>query len=119
MAAMKTVIGISLGAKSQDFDFRTRFLGADLRVRRLGTDGNVAQAGRLLRQWDAKADAIGLVGALASTRLFQSLLFGVGERDPFTFATVIALLAAVAVAACVVPALRAADVDPIVALRQE
>lgn len=57
---MKTVIGISLGAKSQDFDFHTRFLGQELHVQRRGTDGSTAQAAKLLRQWDKKADAIGL-----------------------------------------------------------
>ena len=57
---MKNVIGISLGAKSQDFDFRTRFLGVDLHVQRLGTDGSSAQAAKLVRQWDKRADAIGL-----------------------------------------------------------
>jgi len=60
VARMKTVIGISLGAKSQDFDFHTLFLGQPLHVRRLGTDGSTAQAAKLLRQWDMKADAIGL-----------------------------------------------------------
>ena len=58
---MKTVIGISLGARSQDFDFSTRFLGVDLRVRRIGTGGGTAQAAKLVRQWDKKADAIGLM----------------------------------------------------------
>jgi putative ABC transport system permease protein len=62
---------------------------------------------------------IGLLGALFSARLFQSLLFGVGERDPLTFAGVIALLGSVATLACIIPALRAAGVDPIVALRDE
>ncbi len=57
---MKKVIGISLGARRQDFEFRTRFLGQDLQVRRIGTGGSTAQAAKLLRQWDAKADAIGL-----------------------------------------------------------
>ena len=57
---MKNVIGISLGAKSQDFEFRTRFLGQDLHVRRLGTDGSAAKAAKLVKQWDGKADAIGL-----------------------------------------------------------
>ena len=63
--------------------------------------------------------AIGLVGALFSARLLKSLLFGIGARDPFTFAGVVFLLGTVAVLACLVPALRAADVDPIVALRDE
>ena len=57
---MKHVIGISLGASRQDFDFQTRFLGVDLRVRRFGTDGSRARAESLLRQWDRRAAAIGL-----------------------------------------------------------
>jgi hypothetical protein len=63
---MKNVIGISLGASSLDFDFNTTLSGTDLHVRRLGTDGNVAEAEKLLRQWDRRdqrnkgADAIGL-----------------------------------------------------------
>ena len=63
--------------------------------------------------------SIGLVGALVSARLFQSLLFGIGARDPLTFTGVILLLGTVAVLACLIPALRAAGVDPIVALRDE
>ena len=66
---MKNVIGISLGAKSQDFDFRTRFLGVDLHVQRLGTDGSSAQAAKLVRQWDTRADAIGLGLAKDSGRV--------------------------------------------------
>ena len=57
---MKEVIGISLGARQQDFELRTRLLGRTLRVRRLGTDGDAAEAGRLLRHWDTRAAAIGL-----------------------------------------------------------
>jgi len=62
---------------------------------------------------------IGLVGAFLSARLFQSLLFGIGPRDPFTFVLVVMVLGTVAVAACLIPALRAAGVDPITALRDE
>jgi len=57
---MKTVISISLGASSQDFDFSTLFLGRRLTVRRLGTDGSTAKALKLLKLWETKADAIGL-----------------------------------------------------------
>jgi len=62
---------------------------------------------------------LGLVGALLSVRLFQSMLFGIGARDPFTFGGVILLLGSVAVMACLIPAWRAASVNPIVALREE
>ncbi|MBL0087992.1 MAG: dehydrogenase [Ideonella sp.] len=57
---MKSVISISLGASSQDFEFGTTFLGQKMHVRRLGTDGSTAKAIKLLKQWDQQADAIGL-----------------------------------------------------------
>ena len=59
-AAMKTVVSISLGPSSQDFEFTANFLGEKLHVRRLGTDGSTARAAKLLKQWDGQADAIGL-----------------------------------------------------------
>jgi predicted permease len=63
--------------------------------------------------------AVGLAGALALSRVMNTLLFGVSTTDALTFATVPALLAAVAFAATVIPAWRATRVDPMVALREE
>jgi predicted permease len=61
----------------------------------------------------------GVVAALALTQLMATLLFNVSPADPLTFAGVAILLAMVALAACYVPARRAARVNPIIALRCE
>jgi predicted permease len=61
----------------------------------------------------------GVAAAAALTRLLSSLLFGVAPLDPVTFVAAPATLAAVAIAACIVPALVAVRADPAVALRQE
>ena len=63
--------------------------------------------------------AIGLVGALLLGRFLQSLLYGVGSADPLTLLAVAALLATVAIAACLLPAMRAVGIDPMTALRAD
>jgi putative ABC transport system permease protein len=82
--------------------------------------GDVA---RLVLGHGAKLAAIGgITGAAASvllTQLLSSLLFGVSTTDPITFMGVALVLALITLAACYIPARRATQVDPIIALRYE
>jgi ABC-type antimicrobial peptide transport system permease subunit len=63
--------------------------------------------------------ALGIIAALAMTRLLTTLLYGVSVTNPVIFLSVVLILVAVSLAACFVPARRAMRVDPIVALRYE
>jgi putative ABC transport system permease protein len=62
---------------------------------------------------------MGILGALALTRLMRAILFGVTATDPLTFALAVFVILAVAAAAVWIPACRAMRVDPMVALRYE
>jgi putative ABC transport system permease protein len=62
--------------------------------------------------------AMGVLGAVFLTRILETLLYGVGTRDPLTFVVVPGILAAVALIASLNPARRAAAVDPVITLRQ-
>jgi len=97
---------------------RTRELGIRLA---LG-----AQAGAVLRliMWQGLkltliGVALGLTAAFALTRWMESLLFGVRPADPQTFGVIALVLLLVAICACWIPARRATQVDPLVALRSE
>jgi putative ABC transport system permease protein len=63
--------------------------------------------------------AIGLLGAFELIHAVKSFLYGVTPNDPATFAGVASVLAAAALAACYVPARRAARIDPLRALRTD
>jgi putative ABC transport system permease protein len=63
--------------------------------------------------------SVGLIGALALTRVLKTFLYGISPSDPLTFAAVAMLLTLVALAASFFPARRATRVDPIIALRYE
>jgi predicted permease len=62
---------------------------------------------------------LGVAGSFSLNQLLKTLLFGVGDRDPITLLAVFAVLALVAAAACLIPARRAAQVSPVIALRSE
>lgn len=78
--------------------------------------------GMVVRQGLALAVAgmlVGGAGAMVLTQFLQRMLFGVGARDPLTFAAVVAVLLTVALGACLHPAIRATRVSPLEALRAE
>jgi predicted permease len=62
---------------------------------------------------------IGVTGSLALSRVLRGMLYGIAPNDPLVFAAVLAVLGAVAVVACVLPARRATRVDPVAALTYE
>jgi putative ABC transport system permease protein len=62
---------------------------------------------------------LGLAGAMALGQVISGFLIGTTALDPVTFATVMALIAAVTLIACLIPATRAMRLDPVAALRRE
>ena len=117
LAALLAAIGL-YGVVAYSVAQRTREIGI-----RVALGARTADVLRLIVRQGMRlvlvGGLIGLVGALAISRILRSLLFGIGPADPFTFALSSALLAGVALLACWLPACRAARVDPVVALRCE
>jgi putative ABC transport system permease protein len=97
---------------------RTREIGVRMALGARASDvlGMVLRSGGTLT---VVGVALGTVVALAASRVLAGFLFGVTTSDPVVFTAVPALLAAVALGACAIPARRAARVDPMVALRSD
>ena len=103
------VLAFSVSARTNEIGIRMS-LGADSgKVQRMV----LMEGGVLL----VMGLVLGVIGSLLATRLIQGLLFGVTPNDPVTLAAVALAMVAIGVAACWVPARRAAKVDPAVAMR--
>lgn len=103
------VLAFSVSARTNEIGIRMS-LGADAaRVQRM----ILREGGMLL----AAGVALGAGGAVIVNRLIRGLLFGVAPHDPLTLAAVGTAMIAVGVAACWVPAARAARIEPVVAMR--
>ena len=117
LAGLLTLVGLygvvsySVGQRTRELGIRTA-LGAQPRA----VLRQVLGEGMILVFWGL---VLGLVATVTIAGVLNSLLFGVGARDPLTIGVVVAALSVTALAACVVPALRATHIDPMVALRDE
>jgi len=105
------VVSYVVGQKTREIGLRMALGASRPAVMRmiLSQGGKLAAAGVI----------VGLAASYALTRSMEAMLFGVSASDPSTFIAVATLLTAVALAACYIPARRAMQVDPMVALRHE
>ncbi|MFT3868320.1 MAG: ADOP family duplicated permease [Nibricoccus sp.] len=117
LALLLAAIGL-YGVLSYDVSQRTREIGI-----RSAIGASRGQIVSLILRDGALTTGVGLAagvfGAVFLTRYLGSLLFGINAADFITYATALILLAGVSFVACWLPALRAAKVDPIIALRAE
>jgi putative ABC transport system permease protein len=105
------VLAYSVTQRTQEIGLRMALGAANGQVLRL-----IVREGMMV---GAIGIGVGIVGALAISRVLTSLVFETPVRDPLTFVIAAASLALVALLACVLPARKASRVDPIVALRSE
>ena len=124
LLATFAVVALSLGAVgiygvvAYAVSRRTREIGVRMALGARAGDvlGMVLREGGVLA---GAGVALGIAGALATSRLLAGFLFGVTPNDPAVFVAVPALLGLVALGACAIPARRASRVDPVVALRSD
>ncbi len=100
VANRRNELGIRIALGAQKSNVLRMILGQGLRLAVIGV-------------------GLGLLGAIAFTRLLKGLLFGISASDPLTFVLIATLLIGVALLACWIPARRATKVDPLTALRSE
>lgn len=117
LALLLTLVGIygvisySVGQRTREIGIRMALGAQPIHVLR-----TAAMQGVCSIAWGVAA---GLGGAWTFTRFMRSLVYGVAVLDPLTFVSAAVLLAVASVAACLVPARRATQIDPNVALRHE
>ncbi len=111
VSGVYAVVSFTVTARTQEFGLRVALGAGEAQILRLvlGHGSSLVATGL----------ALGAAGTLAASRLLKSLLSGVTSTDAATLAGVSVLLAAVGLAACLVPARRAMRVDPNVALKYE
>ena len=105
------VLSYSVSQRTQEFGVRMALGAEPGDVRRMMIRQGLGLAG-----WGI---AFGVAGAFGITRVIGSLLYNVTATDPLSFAGVVVLMLGVAAAAAYLPARRATEVDPMVALRAE
>lgn len=117
LALALAAVGLA-GVQASAVAARVREIGVRVALGARGTQvvGMVVREGLALT---LAGVALGLLGAYASSRLLAGLLFGVGPGDPLTWLVAPGLLLAVSIAACWIPARRAALVDPLEAIRAD
>jgi putative ABC transport system permease protein len=114
-ALLLTAVGI-YGVISHAVSLRTQEIGVRMAIGAARTSV-VALVLRGGMTWAGGGIALGLLAAWATSRAIAGLLFNTSPADPLTFGVTALALAGVAALACMVPAIRATRIDPVIALR--